>query len=334
MANISFDIFLHGLKDPSAGARQSFQQTMERLTGQPAANFEQALSRLGEPLFSAIERERALEVIAALEQVGARVEIRPNTSPPKTAEPESLDLAAPAEPESLELAEEVATRECPSCGFASPVNLGDCPKCGLVFAKWERESIQRMQREKRLEEAITKALQVREEWVQRAQTHLSKHPLPEGATEPFAKDLLSDEVPFLRLISDEGPLLLTSRRLLSRRKDHLTSIPFEIISDVDVGGGLVTKPGRAKLQLTFQTPIPQPSGAVKTLTWQLHKESAHFKDVILDWAFARGFLCGSCGAKEAEWRFEGGKIRFRCMRCATDHEVDLIQAVAIPDIQE
>jgi len=253
-----------------------------------------------------------------LDDAGVLIEIRPNDSAPSGGEQQM-----------------VATHSCPTCGFINPAEGQECQRCGLVFAKWERESVQRMQREQRLEEALTKALQVREEWTDRAKNYLENHPLPETATAPFSSALLQEEIPFLGLFSDEGDLLMTSRRLLYEREGGIGSIPYELISDVDVGGGLVQRKGRTRVQLTLSATLAQPGGeADKTIAWWMDKESIFNKDVIMDWAFARNFICGSCGAHELDFRNEDAEVRFRCMHCATDHEIDLVEAIAIPIIHE
>jgi hypothetical protein len=191
-----------------------------------------------------------------------------------------------------------------------------------------------MQRESRLEEALTKALVVREEWTQRAKTYLEKHALPAEASAPFAGALLRDEIPFQALGSDEGPLLLTSRRILFLRDGAVGTVPYELVSDADFGGGLVQRKGKVRMQLTFHSPLPGPAGPQKKLEWQLDKDSAFSRELVMDWVFARNFMCGSCGARELEHRLQGSTPRFRCMRCATDHEVDLTEAVAIPLLVE
>jgi hypothetical protein len=203
-----------------------------------------------------------------------------------------------------------------------------------VFAKWERESIQRMQRESRLEEALSRAMVVREEWNERAKALLERRPLDPAASVPFEEVLLRDEIPFLALVSDEGPILLTSRRLLSHRDDDFAVIPYELVSDVDFGGGLVPRKNRVRMLLTFHSPLASAAGPLKKLEWWLDKDSAFSREIVMDWAFARSFLCGSCGARELEHRLEGTTNHFRCMRCATDHEVDLKEAVAIPILHD
>jgi len=314
---IAFDILLLGLKDPSSSGRVRFLNAMERLSGRAADEHATSLSRTGEPLFRALDREQAQVVVRVLEEAGVRIEIRPTRERPVT----DPDL-------------EIHTVTCPRCGFIGNAGGEECPKCGLVFAKWEREKVQRMQTERRLEEALQKALQVRQEWVQRAKVFLETHPLPPDGLTPFSSILLKEEIPFLSLNADEGPMLLTSRRLLFVRDGTMGSIPYEMVADVDIGGGLVVRKDRLRVVLTFHGPMAIGEGHTKTLTFMLDKESSFFKDVLLDWCFARNFQCGSCGAGELDFRVERGKPRARCMRCATDHEIDLVESVAIPIVAE
>jgi len=314
---VSFDIYLLGLKDPSPAGRKRFVHAMTTISGRDAEEVQSLLGRTSEALFRALDRDQARTVVDALDQAGALVEIRPSTSPPVGSE-----MGA------------VATRECPACGLVNPAESIDCSRCGLVFAKWERESVQRMQRESRLEEALSRAMVVREEWNQRAKSFLEKRPLDPGALAPFEGTLLRDEIPFLGLASDEGPILMTSRRLLSQRDGKVLVIPYELVLDVDVGGGLVSRKNRVRMVLNFHSPLTSAAGPLKKLDWRLDKESAFNREVVMDWCFARSFLCGSCGARELEHRLVGEVNHFRCMRCATDHEVDIKEAVAIPILQD
>jgi hypothetical protein len=309
----SFDIYLLGLRDASQVGRKRFLQAMVRVTGRGEEEFQPYFGTPTEALFRALDRDKAQVVVQVLEEAGVRVEIRPSSSPPIGGDLQTI-----------------ATQKCPRCAFVCPADGTDCPRCGLVFSKWERESVQKMQRDSRLEEALTKAIVVREEWTQRAKTYLERRPLPAGAAVPFEKVLFRDEIPFQVLTSDEGPLLMTSRRLLSHRNGNVLSIPYELIADVDFGGSLIPKKNRVRLLLTFHSPLPTPDGPQRKLEWQLEKEAAFFKEVVMDWAFARNFLCGSCGARELEHRLERSTNRYRCMRCATDHEVDLNEAIGIP----
>lgn len=314
---VAFDILLLGLRDPSATGRARFLNAMERLSGRPAVDHEGSLATPGSTLFRALDRDQAQVVVKVLDEAGVRIEIRPTAERPVT------------DPE-----ERLHTVTCPRCEFVQSVEAAECHRCGLVFAKWEREKVHRMQNERRLEAALQKALQVRQEWVQRAKHYLEAHPLPTEALAPFTDTLYADEIPFLRLNSEEGPVVLTSRRFLFSRGGRIGSLPFEMVSDVDFGGGLVVKKDRTRLVLTLHGPIAFGEEPVKSLNWQLDKDASFSRDVVMDWCFARRFLCGSCGAAELDYRTEKGKPRARCMRCATDHEIDLGEAVAIPLIQE
>jgi hypothetical protein len=141
---------------------------------------------------------------------------------------------------------------------------------------------------------------------------------------------MHDEVPFLRLIADEGPILMTHRRMIANLTDGSFSIPYEMVGDVTLGGGLVQKKNRVRLQLTFHAAIPAPGGSSKQFTWQLEKESSFFKDVIMDWCYSRVFMCGGCGQRELDFRVDGTKTKCRCMHCATDHDIDLDEGIAVP----
>ncbi len=314
---IAFDILLLGLRDPSPTGRTRFLNAMERLSGRPAAEHQNVLGESDATLFRALEKEQAQVVVRVLEEAGVRIEIRPTTERPPSVSGQTAQ-----------------TVSCPRCEFVQAAELAECRRCGLVFAKWEREKVQRMQIERRLEEALNKALQVRQEWVQRAKHYVETHPIAPDALTPFSAALLKDEIPFLRLNADEGPLLLTSRRLLYQREGGTGSLPFEMVSDVDVGGGLVVRKDRTRVVLSFHGPLVIDDAPTKSATWILDRESAFSKDVILDWCFARNFQCGSCGAGELDFRTERNGTRARCMRCATDHEIDLSEAVAIPVIHD
>jgi hypothetical protein len=103
-----------------------------------------------------------------------------------------------------------------------------------------------------------------------------------------------------------------------------------VISDVDVGGGLITRPGRVRLQIGFIVPVSLPGGRKDRLSWQLEKEARFHRETIMEWAFGRRFMCGSCGSRDVDYRAEARGVRVRCMRCATDHEVDMNEAVVVP----
>jgi hypothetical protein len=309
----SFDVLLLGFTDPGPGAHARYTNAMERLTGRAANEFSVPKNRSDDPIFRALDNGTAKVVSDALEEAGVLIEIR------RTSEIAS------------EVRDQVvATEACPTCNFVQPAGTVECSRCGVVFAKIEREQVQQMQQSQHLEEALTKALQTRDEWAQKAAHYLEGHPLQEGAISGFENSLLRDEVPFLRLTSDEGPILMTSRRMISNLTDGVFSIPYEMVGDVTMGGGLVQKKSRVRLQLGFHSQIQTPGGAVKQYAWQLDKESSFFKDVIMDWSYSRVFLCGSCGLRDLDYRVDGSKSRARCMHCATDHEIDLSEGIAIP----
>ena len=130
--------------------------------------------------------------------------------------------------------------------------------------------------------------------------------------------------------SDQGPLLLTSDRMLALLEGRTASIPYEMIKDVDVGGGFIQKRGRVRLQVTLHTPLASISPTATSMSWQVHNEPSVRKDVIMDWAFARSFICGSCGERDLDYRLEGDAPHARCMHCATDHRLDLVRCEAQP----
>lgn len=315
MNHVSFDLILLGLRAGNAAARTRFVTTMERLSGRPKAEISPLLETSDARLFHGLSTAKAEVMWKALDDAGVLVEVRP-----------VYDLDADARDDVGE------TQECPTCGFVQSVTAPECSRCGLVYAKFEREKVQSMQRERRLEEALERALVVREEWNKRAKVILEHRALADGATAPFDTDLKREEIPFARLDADEGSLLLTSRRLLADHGGTRLSIPFELIKDVDFGGGLVVKKDRVKLTLSFHAPMVATKGPASSLNWNLSKESAQFKDAVMDWAFARVFMCGACGQRDLDYRLEGSSPRARCMHCATDHEIDLVEAIAIPSV--
>jgi len=314
---ISFDIHLIGLKDRSRAGMGRVAAAIGRLRDGEPPSPETLPELLRGPLFEALSRERALEVTGVLEAAGALVEVRPVPGRPPLGDHRLRP-----------------TQKCPRCGFVQPAGEVECQQCGLVFAKWEREQVQRMQRERRLEEALTKALQVREEWAKKARQYVESHPLPGGAAAPFASRLHADEIPFAVLRTAQGSLLLTSRRLLARRDGSIVAIPWEMIADVDVGGGLTLRKDQTRLKLRLHGPVPLPDGTTDTVTFALLGRDRDRADLLMDWAFARTFVCGACGAADLDYHLDerDGTVRARCMHCATDHEIDLDEAVAIPHI--
>lgn len=309
----SFDIMLLGLKDPSSAARARYANVMERLTGRPGADVRPGAARATEPIFRSLDLDTARKVADALAEVGVLIEVRRSTEYASGVREQVVD-----------------STDCPRCGYVQPAGASECARCGLVFAKFEREQVGGMQKSRQLEEALTRALQSREEWAQKAKKYLETHPLKEGSTEGFESLVMRDEVPFLRLVSDEGPILMTSRRFIVNLTEGYFSVPYEVVEDVTVGGGLVQKRGRVRLLLGFFVPIPTPVELAKQFTWQLDKDSSFYKDVIMDWCFSRNFVCGGCGQRDLDYRLEDDEPRTRCMHCATDHTIDLREAIAVP----
>lgn len=310
---VSFDIMLLGLAKPGEAGRSRYANAMARLTGKPQLDFRNPSPSFDEPLFSALDQGTAQMVARTLGEAGALIEVRRSTAVART----NSDQLAP-------------TDTCPACGFVQPAGGNECGKCGLIFSKFEREQVQQMQQDRGLEDALSKAIKARDEWYQRAHHYLETHPLAVDATTGLGEPVAAGEAPFLRLNSDEGPILLTSRRIIASHKGNTLSIPYEMVEDVNFGGGLVAKKSKVRMQLVFRAPLAAVEGSAKSLTWLLDKESSFFKDVVMDWAFARNFMCGACGARDLDFRLEGSNNRCRCMHCATDHQIDLREALAIP----
>ena len=154
----SYDIYVLGLEDPTAGGRHRFASTMERLTGRSSDEFEEGFPPPNLPMFQAMDPERAAETAGILGDTGVLIEVRPTDKPPQ----EQPEIAA-------------AIRECPSCNQIQPTINEECPKCGIVFKKYEREQLLKIQKDHTLEQAMIKAMQVREEWLHRATQHLEQH---------------------------------------------------------------------------------------------------------------------------------------------------------------
>ena len=319
--NLSYNIHIIGLKDASKAGRQRFVGTMERLTGRPREEFEGQFPSSRAPLFESLDLERAEKTVDSLADSGILVEIRPTDSPPVEVEEEL----------------EAGQRACPACDEHQSASNIECQRCGIVFSKYEREQLLKMQKDHTLEQAMIKAMQVREEWRERAKKFLETKPLQEDAAKIFSPVLLQDEIPFLRLESIEGPLLLTSRRMVTRNADgKFISMPYEMINDVEFGGGPIqTKKSKFRVQVKFHSPLPvPPDEALPKLAWNLDKESSFNKEVIMDCGYARNFICGSCGERDLQFRTDSNTVHCRCMHCATDHEVDLAECVAVPLISE
>ena len=305
--NLSFDIYVLGLKDASAQGRHLFATTIENLTGRSYRDFDDHFPSSVLPMFQSLEMERARRIVDTLSDAGIIIEVRPVDAPP-----------------SDEIFEADAhTRTCPACDKLRPAAAEECNNCGVVFAKHEREQLLKMQMEHSLEQAMIRAAQVREEWVHRAKKYLETHKLEQ------------DEIPFLRLNSEEGPLLLTSRRILARVEGKFQSIPFEMINEVEYGGGRLATSRKAKqrLQLNFHSPFAvDGEEVIRSVAWHLDKDSSFSKEVVFEWGYARNFLCGSCGERELEYRTDDKKVSARCMHCATDHQIDLAEGAMIPQV--
>jgi hypothetical protein len=319
--NHSYDIFILGLEDPSAQGRHRFAATIENLTGRSAEDFDDHFPSSILPMFEALDTERAQKMVDTLSDAGIIIEVRPIDGPPSE--------------EVFE--EDPQNRRCPACHQLQPAAAEECGKCGVVFSKFEREQLLKMQQDHNLEQAMIKAAQVREEWIQRAKKYLETHKLEKDATVEFSTILMQDEVPFLRLDSDEGPLLLTSRRIIAENDGKFQSIPYEMIDEVEYGGGRLatSKKAKQRLQIIFHTPFPVSSGqVVKNIAWHLDKDSSFNKEVVFEWGYARNFICGSCGVRDLEYRTDDNKVHMRCMHCATDHEINLVEGVAVPALAE
>jgi hypothetical protein len=325
---VMYDIFFLGLSDPSAAGRDRFFDTMERLTNKRAMSFEPILRNPTEPLLRSIDLSQAENAVSSLQQAGAWIEVRPLSTAPAGGGDWSAGADSSAsfgEPEGGG-----ASITCPGCGHSQPEGFPDCQSCGVVFAKLEREQVQKEIRDRRLDEALQKVMGLRQEWDEKAQAYLEKNPMPADATGPFEHSLFQAEIPFQLLSSQEGPLLMTSRRIVFQRDGQIGSVPYEMIADVDVGGGLSVSKNRVKMKFTFRCELPMPDGTVNHLSWQVDKPASQKKDVIMDWVFSRRFMCGSCGEPDLDFRLESNKAYARCMRCATDHEIDLEEAIVIP----
>lgn len=320
---VTYDIFFLGLADPSAAGRDRFFDAMEHLTEKRAMSFEPIIRNPTEPLFKTVDLSTAENAVQALHQAGAWIELRPVIGSGGMAGMEA-GMGAGMEAGGGD------TDTCPSCGHVQMVGFDDCQSCGVVFAKLEREEVQQQIRNRRLDEALQKAMSQRQEWDEKAKAYLEKHPLPPTATAAFERDLFQAEIPFEALSTQDEQMLMTSRRIMFSQEGRIGSMPYEMISDVDVGGGFSVSKSRVKMQITFRCEVPLPGGPVKQLSWQVDKESSQKKDVIMDWVFSRRFICGSCGQPDLDYRLESSKAYSRCMRCATDHEIDLNEAVIIP----
>jgi hypothetical protein len=303
----SFDIALLGLSDPSPGGRSRMVLAMERLTGKSTEHCQELLGRVGQTIFQNLPVDQARLIADALDDAGAVYEIRPR---------EDIAISVDEVPGG-------GMHPCPSCGYVQPGGHDECGRCGVVFSKMERDEVRKMQKDHALEEAESRAQQIVQEWDDRAKQYVESKPVDQSVVESFGASLSLEEIPFLALTSAEGPILMTSRQVVSQIDDAVVNLPYEIIKDVDYGGGLVVKKGHTRLVLHFHAPIPFRGKNVNSLTWQLDEQSATHKETIMDWSFARSYMCGHCGARELDYRNEQGVTHGRCMHCATDHSIDL-----------
>ncbi len=303
----SFDIAFLGLKDPSTAGRSRMVLAMERLTGRSTAECQEVLSKVGLTIFDALPADQAQLIITALDDAGAVCEVRPKEEAARTGDD----------------AMGGGMTQCPSCGFVQQAGLEECSRCGVVFSKMEKDDLRKIRDDQTLEEAQQRAEQIRQEWDERAKQILESRPLSENAVQPFQNALTQEEIPFLLLEAAEGSILMTSRQMLGIIDGAVAFLPYEVIKDVDFGGGLAVKKNHTRLVLSFHMPIGFNGKNVKSLTWQLTADAATNKEAIMDWAFARSYLCGACGARDLDFRNEKGATHGRCMHCATDHAIDL-----------
>lgn len=309
---VSFDIVFLGLDDPSKTGRAKLSAALQQLTEDPPVGHDDLAQLQLKPLFEAISRDRAREIAEVLENNGVRIEIRPVVGRPPVGDEDLIQ-----------------TQRCPRCGFVQPAGLEDCRGCGLVFAKWDREQVQKMQRERGLEETVRQSQEVRDKWRGRAEQYLNKNPLPPGATEPFADQIKDSEIPFAAMGSDRGPILMTSTRMLLRLDDADLSLPYEMIADVDTGGFVIKK---EQLRLAFKLHGNVRLGSSETdrIVIKVEKTSESLGDLIMDWAFARSFACGQCGEADLDYRLDSDGVHARCMHCASDHLIDMTEGMAVP----
>ncbi len=312
MDTVSFDIFVLGLREGTTEGRRGLVRTVAGLGELEHREAERRLRETQRPVFEALSREAALKVVNGLELAGATVEIRPVVGRPPAVERLG------------------ATQTCPECGFEQPAERNDCASCGVVFAKREREQVRQMRRSRVAEEAAIKAAQVRAEWAKRAAAFLQRNPLPADAAAPFAQVLRPAETPFLRLDSEEGPLLLTTLRLLALREGAVLSCPYELMADIDMGGGLVVRKDQMRMVLRFHGELVVDGRPVRQAAWRMTRESAQYDSVLMDWVYARSFTCDACGEGELQYRLQNGKVHGRCTRCAADHMIDCEDALLIP----
>ncbi len=312
MTDRLFDIVTLAFPPDTSAARARFDFVLDRYSNFIPPESQPRWGATGRTIFESVDGGTAGEILDALDAVGVRTEIRP-VSPTKT--PPSPGAATPV------------GVPCPSCGFSNDETSIDCAACGVVFAKFEQLQVRRMMEAARLEEEVNRIQRIRQEWTEKALSYREKRPLAPAAIAPFKSVLVTEEVPFLRLDSDRGPLLLTSLRLLTEIRGEMVSIPYETIAEAELGGGFQVLGGNVRMALTLKSPLMVGRTRVPSLTRQVQKNAAWDPETVMDWIYSRNFICGGCGARDLDFRLENRKTRVRCMRCARDHEVDPVHAV-------
>lgn len=307
-----FDIVALAFGPGPDTARATFEVLVERYS----QDSQPIWGEKGQTLFRSIDGATAAEILKGLDPLGVRTEIRPAEDPVAP-----VKLSPPGELQGL---------QCPSCGIENPESSLECNACGVVFAKFEQRAVRQMMADAQLEQEINKAQKIQQEWDDRASSYRANQPLPADATAPFAGSLLKQEVPFLNLRTGSGPMLFTSKRILASSNDGVVSIPFEMIAGVDLGGGFTILGGTIRMVLTFKAPLILGKSRTTTLSRQIRKDESYDRETILHWVYSKNFICNGCGARDLSYRFENLSTKARCMRCASDHLIDLTQAIAKP----
>jgi len=301
------------MADATPEGRAQLLGVLQQVSQRPASQFADCFDHPELPLLSCVPTQQAQAVFTALQGIGAHVELRraeDATSPTPSSEHTGF--------------------VCPTCGFAQPLDSEECVKCGLLFTRWQREKLEQDQIERQLERSLDMALHQRKKHIDLARDLQSRFKVSEQALTLFGSYLASDEVVFASLWSREGMLLLTSRRLLFELEHGIASIPWEVVEDLDHSDMLVKKKGMLRIIFKFVCDLPLPGKPAKSIARTFEKEASWVKDTILDWVYARSFICASCHLEEATFRRKGEKVFMRCMHCATDHEVDMHEAIALP----
>ena len=167
-------------------------------------------------------------------------------------------------------------------------------------------------------------------WDERAMGFRAENPLPSAAVAPFADLLHPDEIAFCGLLTREGPILLTSRRLLWRERGAGVSTPYELVAKAAGGREHGLLSSRNRLRLTFLGPVPSAAGPVRSSEWELVTTSMKLLPELGRWVEQRCFTCRGCGSGELQYRLEGSDLHGRCMHCAADHRVDCARATMTP----